>query len=154
MSLRLPPPLRVDTALGAIDKTAGRVGRRAARQGVSAVRQNVPVRTGAARKGVASRVARTITGYRIEVYASEKGRYRGTSITSKQVLRFLEGGTGPIIRPRRGHAFHLPSGWVSGAIRGQEAKHPFARAMQSDHLVVHELERGAVEAANAAERAL
>lgn len=160
MSLDLPPALHVETVLGAIDTQARRSASRAGTVGVAAVRRYVPARTGRARAGVARRVRRSLHGYLIEVYPSAKSRY-ASGVTSKQVLGWLERGTGEYgprgrpIRPRRGHAFHLPGGWVSGSIRGQRAQHPFARALtSSDATVVRELETGASIAARNAERVL
>jgi hypothetical protein len=156
MSIRLPPPLRVETVIGALDDAAREAARQAGNLTVAAVRQGMPARLGGAQK---SAVRRTPTGYAIEVSPSSRVKYG--RVTAKQVTRFREGGTGVYgprgrpIRPRAGGAFHLPGGWVSGELRGQPARHHYQRAQSStEALVERTLALGAQRGAMLAERAL
>lgn len=160
MSVQLPPPLHIDTVLGAFDREARAAAREAGQIGLAAVRRTFPARTGRARSGQRASVRRTPTGYTVQVAPSSRVRYPN-GVTAVQVSRWLEVGTGVHgprarpIRPRRASAFRLPHGWVADELQGQEPQHPYQRAhTSSDALVERTLAAGAVAGARAAERVL
>lgn len=159
MSLHLPPPLNIETVLGAFDREARAAAREASTIGVAAVRRTFPARTGRTRAGQRGSVRRTPTGYTVQVAPSSRARVG--AVTAVQVTRWLELGTGVHgpharpIRPRRARAFHLPNGWVADELQGQAAQHPYQRAhTAADALVERTLAAGAVAGAAAAERVL
>lgn len=154
--LELPPPIRVETVLGALDVAARRSAREAGELVAGGVRRGMPARLASAQR---STVRRTATGYRIDVEPTSRVRYPG-GVTARQVTRFREGGTGVYgpsgrpIRARSGHPFRLPHGW-SGEVRGQPARHMYAQAITStEALVGRVLELGAEAGARHAEAAL
>lgn len=160
MTLRLPPPLRITTVVGAMDNEGRKAAGRARTATVSAVKRNLPARSGNARKGTRGSVKRTPVGYEIVVAPSKRVRYRN-GVSAVEVTRWLEEGTGiagprhaPIV-PRKGHPFRLPGGFVSGELRGQAPQHPYGRAAASEAgRVSRILEDGADLAADAIERAV
>lgn len=157
MSLKLPPPLRVETVLGALDDAAREASRAAGELTLSAVRRGMPARLASAQRSTARRTA---TGYQIVVAPTSRIRYP-SGVTSKQVTRFREGGTGVYgptgrpITPRRADAFHLPQGWRTTEVQGQPARHMYAQAQTStEALVERTLAAGAARGARLAEAAL
>jgi hypothetical protein len=160
MSLQLPPPIKVDTVLGAFDSEARAAAREASQVGVAAVRRTFPARTGRARAGQRGSVRRTPTGYTVQVAPSSRVRY-ANGVTAVQVTRWLELGTGVHgprgrpIRPRRASAFRLPHGWVADELQGQAAQHPYQRAhTAADAVVERTLGAGVAAGVRAAERIL
>jgi hypothetical protein len=160
MSLKLPPPLNIQTVLGAYDTAARATARDAGDIGLAAVRRIMPARTGRARRGQRRMVRRTALGYIIEVSPTSRVRYPN-GVSAKEVTRWVDRGTGihgprhQPIRPRKGNVFRLPGGFVADELPGQKPQHVYARAhTQSDILVQRELERGAHAATQAAARVL
>lgn len=160
MTVKLPPPLDVQTVLGAYDNTARQVARDAGDVGLSAVRRLMPARTGRARSGQRRAVRRTPTGYSITVAPTSRVRYPN-GVSAKEVTRWVDRGTGVRgprhrpIRPRKGNVFRLPGGFVADQLQGQAPQHVYERAQTSSGaLVQHLLERGAIVATRAAEQAL
>lgn len=161
MSLKLPPPLPpMETVVGAIDAEGRRTAASARDWTVAAVRRVLPARSGRQRQAARGRVTRTALGYRVEVKPSKSVRY-ANGVTAVEVAGWLEKGTGifgprgRLIRPRKGKAFHLPSGWRSTAIKGQPAQHPYSRVQTSEEARVERiLIDGAQDGAAAAERVL
>lgn len=155
MSVKLPPPLKVETMLGAVDLSARRTAGRARTHTVAAVKRLMPARSGRARSAAAGSVKRTALGYVITVAPRARVRYP-SGITAVEVTRFVEKGTmlqGPRKRvPRR--LGRLPSGAVPTG-RGQRAQHVYARAESTQEATVTRmLQAGADDAAREAERVL
>lgn len=161
MTLDLPRPLPpMTTVLGAIDAEGRRTAGAARDHTVAAVRRFLPARTGRLRRGTRGSVRRSPHGYTVEVKPTSRERYP-SGVTAVEVAGWVEGGTGVYgpkhrpIRPRRGKAFRLPTGWRSTTIAGQPARHPYSRVQSSEEArVARMLAAGAVDAAKAAERAL
>lgn len=161
MSLELPPPLPpFTTVLGAMDAEARATARAAGNIGLAAVRRTLPARSGRLRRGQRVRITRTAVGLMLEVSPSSRIRYPN-GVTAKEVTRFVDQGTGEEgphhrpIRPRRAKAFHLPTGWAAGELKGQAPQHAYDRARSSSEaLVERELAAGAVRAARVAERVI
>lgn len=160
MDLELPPPLRIDTVLGAFDDGARDAAREAGDLGLAAVRRLMPARTGRARTGQRRAVRRTPLGYRIEVAPTSRVRYP-SGVSAKEVTRWVDQGTGVRgprhrpIRPRKGGVFRLPGGFVAHELQGQAPQNVYARARtSSDALVQRTLENGGRRAARAAQAAL
>lgn len=161
MALELPPPLPpMSTVLGAIDREGRAAMRAAGRLNVAAVRAAMPARSGRARSGQRSSVRREGLGFVLEVSPSSRVRYpNGVSV--RQVTEWLEEGTGLYgprhrwITPRRARAFRLPGGWNAERVRGQTARHIYARVRTSEEAATERLiASGAPSAARAAEDAL
>jgi hypothetical protein len=160
MALKLPPPLRVETVLGAIDTSARATAGRARALALPVVQRTIPARSGRLRQGTRPSVRRTPVGYIIRFAPTSRVRYPN-GVTAAEVFRWVSGGTGVHgprkrrITPRRSRAFALPSGFRSTDLEGQKPQHLFERAQTSaDALVERTLAAGAYEAARAAERVL
>lgn len=160
MSMRLPPPLNVQTVLGALDEAARDAARDAGDVGLAAVRRIMPARTGRARAGQRRAVRRTQTGYQIDVAPTSRVRYPN-GVSAKEVTRWVDRGTGVRgprkrpIRPRKGNVFRLPHGWVADELQGQAPQNVYQRAQSSSEALAQRiLEQGAQAGARAAERAL
>jgi len=160
MSVVLPPPLHIKTALGAFDEHARISARAAGTIGLAAVRRTMPARSGRARRGQRLTVRRTPTGYISDVAPTSRVKYPN-GVTAKQVTRWVDRGTGihgprhQPIRPRKGGVFRLPGGFVANELPGQRPQHVYSRAQTSSQaLAQRTLMLGARKAARAAERAI
>src|ERR687895_497343 len=102
MTVRLPPPLPVQTVLGAIDTTAQGSAREARDAGLAAARRTLPARSGRLRQGTRGSVRRTPTGYLIIIAPTSRVRYP-SGVTVREVARWVAGGTG--VHGSRGRAY-------------------------------------------------
>lgn len=160
MTLKLPPPLPIETVLGAIDGAAQRTAAAARDHTVSAVKRALPAHSGRSRAAARGRVTRTPTGHAVSVAPSKTVRYPN-GVTAVEVARFFSGGTGehgPRKRPyppRRARAFRLPQGWSSDVIEGQRPNPVYERVQTSEQArVARMMEAGAAQAARDAEAVL
>lgn len=157
MSLKLPPPLDVETMMGAIDESARRTAGAARAQSVAAVKRVMPARTGRARSATSGSVRRTSLGFVITVKPSARVRYPN-GVTAVEVTRFVSGGTGVAGPQRRLIPFakrgRLPGG-ARPTGRGQAPQRIYERAFTSSQAVVSRLlQAGAENAAREADRVL
>jgi hypothetical protein len=154
------PPISVRSLMGAIDHGAREAANDVRRTVLGPVRATLPARSGRARRGTTGRVGRTPTGYSVTFAATSRVRYPN-GVSAKQVVRWLHTGTGvfgPLgrpIKPKKGDAFHLPSGWRSGTLRGYPGRDFFGHAQRAlGGTVYRTFEDGADRAARWAEAAI
>lgn len=156
MAIKADPPLPLPTVLAAIDDGARVAANTARTASVPVVRAAMPVVSGRLRKGINGRVGRQPLGYTLTIGASSRQKYP-SGVTSKQVLRFVTGGTGihgprgRVIRPRKADAF-IVNGKPREFMLGQEPQPVLDTAQrQADPVVLRCFDDGSRIAARFAE---